>query len=440
MPLPTKPEVDFSYTGFAQGLGNGTFPGSQIDNDLANIVDAVSGTIDFVSGVIREDGKLQNGVVTTSALDSSLLMGVKPPRPWATATAYAVDDTASINNSIYICQFAHTSGTFASDLGAGYWGLIAELTVPANVPDGSVTTAKIIDGAVATAKIADNAVTSAKIASGAVTAAKMAASTASALTPVGAILVYAGFTPPPGWLFAFGQAVSRAGYGALLDAICPSFIGNTTNGSPVITGATVDFRNLGLEGSRIEGANIPSGATVVSFTATTVTISANATGTATGVVGRMFPHGVGDGATTFNLPDERDVLDIGRGNMGGVAAGRVTATGNGNPGLDTSRLGLLGGVDRHALTVAQLPVFTPAGTIAVTDPAYQVNFAALGVNPGPPSTTVVLVGSGSSIGVGATKVSAGAATFTGAAVGSGHAHPNLPPSRVVNKIIYTGVV
>jgi len=45
---------------------------------------------------------------------------------------------------------------------------------PVDIPDGSITTAKLADGAVTTAKLADLAVTSAKIADGAVTSAKIA--------------------------------------------------------------------------------------------------------------------------------------------------------------------------------------------------------------------------------------------------------------------------
>lgn len=47
---------------------------------------------------------------------------------WATATAYGIGPPASHvsqGGSSYQCLVAHTSGTFASDLGAGNWGLVA---------------------------------------------------------------------------------------------------------------------------------------------------------------------------------------------------------------------------------------------------------------------------------------------------------------------------
>jgi hypothetical protein len=47
---------------------------------------------------------------------------------WTTSTAYTAGPPASyitINASSYICLVAHTSGTFATDLAAGKWGIVA---------------------------------------------------------------------------------------------------------------------------------------------------------------------------------------------------------------------------------------------------------------------------------------------------------------------------
>lgn len=50
---------------------------------------------------------------------------------WATATGYSVNDVVigptANNNSLYICVLAHTSGVFATDLGAGRWQLMVDL-------------------------------------------------------------------------------------------------------------------------------------------------------------------------------------------------------------------------------------------------------------------------------------------------------------------------
>jgi len=52
-----------------------------------------------------------------------------PVMPWATGTSYVIGPPASFvqqGGSSYQCLVAHTSGTFANDLAAGYWGLVAQ--------------------------------------------------------------------------------------------------------------------------------------------------------------------------------------------------------------------------------------------------------------------------------------------------------------------------
>jgi hypothetical protein len=40
---------------------------------------------------------------------------------WVTSTAYVVGDRVIYSGAIYVCQIAHTSGTFATDLSASDW-------------------------------------------------------------------------------------------------------------------------------------------------------------------------------------------------------------------------------------------------------------------------------------------------------------------------------
>lgn len=46
--------------------------------------------------------------------------------PWVTATAYAPSDIVSQGGASYVCTVAHTSGTFATDLAAAKWQVMAE--------------------------------------------------------------------------------------------------------------------------------------------------------------------------------------------------------------------------------------------------------------------------------------------------------------------------
>jgi microcystin-dependent protein len=69
--------------------------------------------------------------------------------------------------------------------------------------------------------------------------------------------------------------------------------------------------------------------------------------------------GVGDGSTTFNLPDIRGRVVAGKDDMGGSSANRLT---NADDGLNGDTLGATGGGETQVLVTGNLPPYTPAGT------------------------------------------------------------------------------
>ncbi|MVT52112.1 phage tail protein [Bradyrhizobium yuanmingense] len=73
-------------------------------------------------------------------------------------------------------------------------------------------------------------------------------------------------------------------------------------------------------------------------------------------------YGSGDGTTTFNVPDLRGRVVAGLDNMGGSAASRLT---DATAGFGDS-LGEAGGSQSRTLITANLPPYTPSGTIAGT--------------------------------------------------------------------------
>lgn len=70
-----------------------------------------------------------------------------PVAAWVTATSYVAGPPASYvtnGGSSYTCLVSHTSGTFASDLAAGKWGLVAQAGTNAPTYGGTSTTSLTI--------------------------------------------------------------------------------------------------------------------------------------------------------------------------------------------------------------------------------------------------------------------------------------------------------
>jgi microcystin-dependent protein len=72
-------------------------------------------------------------------------------------------------------------------------------------------------------------------------------------------------------------------------------------------------------------------------------------------------YGTGDGSTTFNIPDLRGRTLAGKDDMGGSAASRLTTAGG---AVDGATLGAVGGSQNVALVTANLPPYTPSGSVS----------------------------------------------------------------------------
>jgi microcystin-dependent protein len=254
--------------------------------------------------------------------------------------------------------------------------------------------------------------------------------------PPGVEFSYVGLTLPGGFLYEYGQAVSRATYPNLLAALRLSFTGDVTSGSPTITSVTTDLRNLGLEGSTLEGAGI-TGLIVTSVTSTTISMSGNASaGSGAPQTCLAYPFGNGDGSTTFNVPDRRGRVIAGRDNMGvagASAAGRLTTAGSGVNGI---LLGTFGGAQNETIAQANLPAIaltfvgnSPGQTFATWAPNVHTDASGGGVvfNPvyyGDMGTAPAAVPSGSISVAGGSDV-----------LGSGTALTTVQPTGIGNYII-----
>lgn len=268
------------------------------------------------------------------------------------------------------------------------------------------------------------------------------------LVPPGAEMSYPGITPPTGWVLEFGQAVSRPianggsvdTYKGVWGAIVATVVGSTNNNTAV-TGLGTDMRFKGLNKAFVEGTGITAGTTITFTGATTGTLSVAASGSNAGITLRLFPHGQGDGSTTFNIPNRCDVSLIGRGDMNGASdRGLVTVAGGNFDAtlLATSRNNgdVPGGAQNQTLGVTQIPLHTHSGSTGnnLQDHTHPYNGATSGLESqvgGGPSTGTTALSQNTS---GASNVHQHAFTTDGG-TGGALSHPNMPPSGVTNWIM-----
>ncbi|MCA1527356.1 tail fiber protein [Bradyrhizobium yuanmingense] len=143
-------------------------------------------------------------------------------------------------------------------------------------------------------------------------------------------------------------------------------------------------------------------------------------------------YGSGDGSTTFNVPDLRGRVVAGKDDMGGSAASRLSSTSISTGGPTT--LGGTGGADTKTLLTANLPPYTPAGTMALSVTSsvsnVQVNSAGAGSinNPGGATPWPILNNSA--------LVSTGTGTLSGTPQGgTSTAFSLAQPTIVLNKLL-----
>jgi microcystin-dependent protein len=246
------------------------------------------------------------------------------------------------------------------------------------VTPGAVGTGELEDGSVTTAKLADNSVTSAKIVDGTIATADIA-----------------------------DDAITAAKF---------NISGNGTSGQVVQSDGDGSFSYATLAAGFVSGmlmpyagASAPSGWLLCYGQAISRTTYADLF-TAIGTV-----YGVGDGSTTFNLPDLRGRVVAGQDDMGGSSANRLTdQTG----GLNGDTLGDTGGSETHTLTEAQLPSHSHSSVITGVSAVIGDRFQIAGSSSAPRAVTSVSATSGST-----------------STTGSGDAHNIVQPTIILNYII-----
>lgn len=167
--------------------------------------------------------------------------------------------------------------------------------------------------------------------------------------PTGTISIWPTRIAPANNLLCYGQAVSRSTYAALFAVLVPT-IGNPTISiaSPAVVSLTAHGLGIGDSIYFTTTGALPTGLSAntlyyiisAGFGANSFQISATRGGSAINTSGsqsgthtlKYCPHGLGDGSTTFNVPDLRGRFALGNDSMGGSSANRATDAEADSPG------------------------------------------------------------------------------------------------------------
>jgi hypothetical protein len=125
---PTPYSRQYNFTNFQTVNPSTPLPAAQVDLELNTIKQTLDQTLNNLRLIQRDDTALANASVGLDQLKSEVTIGVNAPSPWVTSHAYIKNDTVITGGIFYICLVSHTSGTFATDLAALKWSLIADFT------------------------------------------------------------------------------------------------------------------------------------------------------------------------------------------------------------------------------------------------------------------------------------------------------------------------
>jgi microcystin-dependent protein len=207
---------------------------------------------------------------------------------------------------------------------------------------------------------------------------------------------------------------------------------NNSDGAFYLQGFTINPYQIPIGGLLpYIGSSAPNSAFVLPFGQA---ISRTTYATLFSLVSTTF--GVGDGSTTFNVPDVRGRSIFGQDNMGGSAANRITVAG-GN--FDGTVLGGAGGNEKETLTQAQLPAV--AATFSGTNQNWNTTLGAVWLDQGAGGSQGTLnTPGGQNYGIHDITISvtpSGSVTWPtyGSNLGHGDAHPIMPPAMTLPYIL-----
>lgn len=350
--------------------------GADLDAEFNAVKLAMDDTQQNLAKIQDDDGALKRGSVGQAQFDSSVSLGFAPPAQWKSGVIYTANvNTVFYNSIFYIANTTHTSGVAFEP---AKWDQIADFSAAVAITDGSITSAKLADGAVAANKLADGVVANTKLATGAVTTSKIAdqqvttQKLADGATSFAKLAADANQIIPAGLVSPYAGVAAPAGW---LFCIGQSVL---RSAYPAL------FAALGTTYGAVDGNH-------------------------------------------FTLPDLRGRIPLGV----DWGTGRLTSAAG---GIDGSTLGASGGQQNRTLSTANLPPYTPAGSIGTVTVNSTINNVASGQSPS--STGGGVFGFNAVGGFGTVTSTGSGPNFFGAAQGGTNTPlQTMPPGTVLYYII-----
>ena len=132
MAQPRAYSITTNFNDYTTTNPSDPHPGSKFDTEFTEIKQNLDDLNSNIALLQRDDGKLKNEAVHKDGFDQDSLAliglsGYTVRGAWAAATAYAVGDIVTRNDSTYLNSTAHTSDTFAND--TANWTLLANAAI-----------------------------------------------------------------------------------------------------------------------------------------------------------------------------------------------------------------------------------------------------------------------------------------------------------------------
>jgi hypothetical protein len=118
-------------------------PGNSLDAEFNAIKTTLDAMIVDFAAIQNDDTTVKNQSIGPAQLSSQLTTGFTTPTAWVTAHAYTASPASTVlhGTGMYVCLVSHTSSTFSTDLAAGKWLLIFDLSAIPIVAASAVTVA-----------------------------------------------------------------------------------------------------------------------------------------------------------------------------------------------------------------------------------------------------------------------------------------------------------